>query len=64
VSLEEIKSEVTGLSEQQQDQLAAYLVHLRHQRDAAIRKEITARNDNRDAEAWVSLDELKEKWKD
>jgi hypothetical protein len=64
VSLEEIKSQVTAMSEDQQDQLAAYLVHLRHRRDPQIRKDITARIENHDPQQWVSLDELREKWKD
>lgn len=64
MSLEEIKTEVAGMSQEQQDQLAAYLVHLRHQRDSRIREEITARIDDKDPGKWVSLGELREKWKD
>lgn len=52
------------MSQEQQDQLAAYLVHLRHQRDSRIREEITARIDDKDPGKWVSLGELREKWKD
>jgi hypothetical protein len=64
VSLDEIKSQVTAMPDARQDQLAAYLVHLRHRRDPAIRRDITAKIDNQDPKQWVSLDELKEKWKD
>ena len=52
------------MSEEQQDRLAAYLVHLRHKRNPEIMKEITDRIDDRDANQWISLDELKKVWKD
>jgi hypothetical protein len=64
MSLEEIKTEVAGMPLEQQDQLAAYLVHLRHQRDSRIRAEITARIDDKSPGKWVSLEELRERWKD
>jgi hypothetical protein len=64
VSLEEIKIEIAGLTREQQDQLAAYLVHLRHEQDSKIRAEITAKIEDKNPANWVSLDELKEKWKD
>jgi guanyl-specific ribonuclease Sa len=62
MSLEEIKSGLAGLPQEQQDYLAAYLVHLRHQRDAGTRREITARIDDQNPDHWVSLGGLKEKW--
>ena len=64
MSLDEIKAEVAGMDLDQQDHLAAYLVHLRHQRDAKSRKEITARIDDKDLAKWISLDALEEAWKD
>jgi hypothetical protein len=64
MSLEQIKSEMAELSPAQQDHLAAYLVHLRHQHDAATRREITERIDNRDPKHWLTVDALREKWKD
>ena len=36
--MEEIKTELAELPQEQQDHLAAYLVHLRHQKDAGVRK--------------------------
>jgi hypothetical protein len=63
MTLEEIKAELTSLTEEQQNHLAAYLVHLRHQRDSGS-TETTGVIDNGDAGQWVSVDELKEKWKD
>ena len=64
VSLKEIKSGVTDLPVEQQDQLAAYLVHLRHQRDAGLRREISSRLDDKNPNNWISFDQLKEHWKD
>jgi len=64
MSLEEIKAELTRLPEAQQDHLAAYLVHLRHQRDSAVGSETTGRSDYGEAGQWVPLDELRERWKD
>lgn len=64
MSLEEIKTELAEMPREQQDHLVAYLVHLRHQRDATIPREIATRIDDKDSKNWVSLDDLKEKWKD
>ena len=64
MSLADIKSELAVMPREQQDELAAYLVHLRHQRDAAVRREITADNDDRNPQHWISPAELREKWKD
>jgi hypothetical protein len=64
MSLEKVKSEVAQFSAAQQDQLAAYLVHLRHQRDARVRKELSSKINDKNPDNWVSLGELKERWKD
>lgn len=64
MSLEEVKSEVAHFSPAQQDHLAAYLVHLRHQRDAQTRKDLRSKIDDKNPANWVSLDELRERWKD
>ena len=64
MSLEEIKTCVAEMPQDQQDHLAAYLVHLRHQQDTRIRQEITARIDDKNPEQWISLSELRENWKD
>lgn len=64
VSLENIKTEIAGMPQEHQDQLAAYLVHLRHQRDPTILAEIRTKIEDKDPANWLSLDELKEKWKD
>jgi len=64
VSLQEIKAGLAELPQEQQDHLAAYLVHLRHQREAGVRQEITARIADKNPQHWISPAELKEKWKD
>jgi hypothetical protein len=64
VSLKEIKSGLAELPQEEQDQLAAYLVHLRHQRDAGLRREISSRLDDKNPDHWISVGQLREKWKD
>ena len=60
MSLEEIKTELAEMPQDQQDHLAAYLTHLRHQRDASIRHEIR----HGTTTETLPVGELKEKWKD
>jgi hypothetical protein len=64
VGLQEIKSGLAELPQDAQDHLAAYLVHLRHQRDAGLRQEIASRLGDKNPDHWVSVDQLREKWKD
>jgi hypothetical protein len=58
MSLEQIQAELALLPHEQQNQLAAFLVHLRHQREPGIRQEISRRLDDKDSSHWVNLDEL------
>jgi hypothetical protein len=62
--LEAIKEELAVLPQEQQDHLAAYLTHLRHLRDPLFREELRQRIDDGDPTHWVSLDPLRERWKD
>jgi hypothetical protein len=64
VSVDQIKTELADLPQEQQDHVAAFLVHLRHQRDAQVKQQITKRIDDKNPENWLSLNELKERWKD
>jgi hypothetical protein len=64
VSFKEIKNGLAELPEEQQDQLAAYLVHLRHRRDARLSRELSSRLDDKNPDHWVSTDQLREHWKD
>jgi len=64
MSLDELKAEIAALSPEQQRQLAAYLVHLRHEQNAETQAELARRIDDRTPGNWLSLNELKEKWKE
>ena len=64
MTLEQIKEGLASLPEEQQDHVVAYVVHLRHLRDPQTRQELTRRIDDRDPSHWVSLDQLKERWKE
>ena len=64
VSFKEIKNGLAELPEDQQDQLAAYLVHLRHKRDTRLRDELSSRLDDKNPDHWISTDQLREHWKD
>ncbi len=58
MNLDEIKKEVAELPREDQNQLAAYLVHLRHEQDSKTRADITAKIDDKDPAHWVSLHAL------
>ena len=58
MSMAEIMREVAELPVNRQNELAAYLLHLRLQQDAAWRTEMTRRIDDKDASRWVSLENL------
>jgi len=64
MTLQEIKEALQKMPEEQQDHLAAYLLHLRHLRDPGARQELTRRIADRGSSHWVSLDQLKEHWKE
>jgi hypothetical protein len=64
MTLEEIKEELAVMPQEQQDHLAAYLTHLRHLRDPVFREDLGQRIDDRDPTHWVSLDHLRESWKE
>jgi hypothetical protein len=64
MSIEELKATVASLPLEQQNHLAAYLVHLRHLHDPVLRDQLATRIEERDAAKWVSVDELRGKWSD
>ena len=53
----ELMRAVSGLPPAQQNELAAFLLHLRLQHDPAWRTEMTRRIDDCDPARWVSLDD-------
>jgi TorA maturation chaperone TorD len=64
MTMEQIKEKLASMPEEQQDHLAAYMVHLRHLRDPLARQEITRKIDDREPSHWISVEQLKEHWKD
>ena len=64
MSLDQIKAELANLPAEQQDHLVAYVVHLRHLRDPLAGQETTRKIDDRDPAHWISVDQLKEHWKE
>lgn len=59
MSMAELMREVSNLPAEQQQELAAYLLHLRLQHDAAWRSEMTHRIDDHTPGNWVDLQDWK-----
>jgi hypothetical protein len=59
MSMAELMRAVVELPAQQQNELAAFLLHLRLQQDAVWRTKMTRRIDDQDSPHWVNL----ESWK-
>ncbi len=59
MSMAEIMREVADLPVEQQNELAAYLLHLRLKNDAAWRAEMTRRIDDKNPADWVALEDWK-----
>ena len=59
MSMAEIMREVADWPSESQNELAAFLLHLRLEKDSAWRSEMTRRIDDKDQANWVSLPELK-----
>ncbi len=64
MTLDKIKQELANMPEEQQNHVAAYLIHLRHLRDPKTRQELTRRIDDKDPSHWISVDQLKDHWKE
>ena len=59
MSMAELMRVVANLEPRQQDELAAFLTHLRLQHDAEWRKEMARRIDDKTPTGWVSLEDWK-----
>jgi len=55
----QLMREIASLPVEQQNELAAFLLHLRLQHDAEWRTEMTRRIDESTPENWVSLEDWK-----
>jgi hypothetical protein len=59
MSMAELMRLVAGLPVDEQNQLAAFLLHLRLRQDPAWRAEMTRKIDDKESSNWVLLDDLK-----
>jgi hypothetical protein len=64
MTLEQLRTEIKAMPARAQDELAAYLVHLRHQRDESIGAEIARKIDDNKPANWITVEELRAKWQD
>jgi hypothetical protein len=58
MSMAELMREVAALPQKRQNELAAFLLHLRLEQDPAWRTEMTHRIDDRNPKNWVRLEAL------
>lgn len=58
MSTADLMREVAALPQKRQNELAAFLLHLRLQQDPAWRLEMTRRIDDRNPKNWVPLEDL------
>ena len=56
----DLQKEIASLEPDAQDHLAAFIVHLRHERDPEYSRELERRLDDRDPKNWVPLEDLEE----
>ena len=59
MSMAEIMREVADWPSERQNQLAAFLLHLRLEKDSAWRSEMTRRIDDKNPANWVALPDWK-----
>jgi hypothetical protein len=58
MSIEQLKREVTALSDREQAELISYTLQLRHSHDADYRREVTDRLNDTDKSRWLTPDEF------
>ena len=58
MSMADLMREVAALPQKRQNELAAFLLHLRLQQDPAWRTEMTRRIDDHNPKNWVRLEHL------
>jgi hypothetical protein len=61
MSVEELKKTVATLSPQEQNELSAFLFHLRHRGDAAYQATLTARMGDKDSSHWLTPEEFEKR---
>ena len=58
MSLEQLKREVTELSDREQAELIGFTIQLRHAQDANYRREVTDRLNDHDKSHWLTPEEF------
>jgi hypothetical protein len=58
MSFEQLKREVTTLSDREQADLIRFTLQLRHEHDADYRREVTDRLNDADKSRWLTPDEF------
>ena len=58
MSVQEIKEQLAILPQREQDEVVAYLFHLRHALDPEFQSDIARRLDDREPSHWLSPDEF------
>lgn len=58
MSIEQLKREVTALSDREQADLIRFTLQLRHEHDAEYRREVTDRLNDGDKARWLTPDEF------
>jgi hypothetical protein len=61
MSVEELKKTVVTLSPQEQNELTAFLFHLRHRGDVAYQPTLKARMDDKDPSHWLTPEEFEKR---
>lgn len=61
MSVEELKKTVETLSPQQQNELSAFLFHLRHRGDAAYQATLTSRMSDKEPSHWLAPEEFEKR---
>ena len=61
VSVQEIKEQLAALPQRDQDEVVAYLFHLRHAQDVEFQREIARRTADRDPSHWLSPEDFERK---
>jgi hypothetical protein len=60
MSVEELKKAVTTLSADEQNELSAFLFHLRHRADSAYQSAVESRLSDKDRLHWLSPEEFEQ----
>ena len=58
MSVQEIKKELSALSEQERAEISAYLFHLRHASDPCYQAALKRRMDDKEPTHWLSPEEF------